>query len=280
MTFRHIISRMPCPIAKMLSANKKPTRKQRELLLREELILDAAQSMIHEHGYAYLTMDRVADAVEYSKGTIYNHFSSKEDLVCSLCCRSVTNLIDIFTRAAQYEGTTRERFSAIGIGYSLYHQLHPMDAQYIQIVKINAVRDKVSDDKLREMESVEHEITKIAIGIVHEAIECGDLPKDVAGVADSIVFGCWSMHYGALLLDQSDIPLSELGFSSTVQLLWLNTQKFLDGFGWKPLSTDIGAELSSDTKNQAGSDAIFEKLSYDLFKDEIDALNNRSKHNG
>lgn len=261
---------MPCPIYKMLSAKKQPTRKQRELLLREELILNAAQSMMHEHSYAYLTMDRVAEAVEYSKGTIYNHFSSKEDLVCSLCCRSVTNLIDIFTRAAEYKGTTRERYSAIGIGYSLYHQLHPMDAQNIQIIKINAVRDKVSDDKLREMESVEHTITKIAMSIVQEAINCGDLPSEVADVADSIVFGCWSMHYGALLLEQSDIPLTELGFSPIVQLLWLNTQKFLDGFGWKPLSND----------NQENSDATFIKLSNDLFKEEIDALNNRGKHNG
>ena len=108
------------------------------------------------------------------------------------------------------------------------------------------------------------------MGIVQEAIDCGDLPKEVADVADSIVFGCWSMHYGALLLEQSDIPLTELGFSPIVQLLWLNTQKFLDGFGWKPLSSD----------KQENSDATFKKISYDLFKEEIDALNNRGKHNG
>lgn len=267
---------MTCPTSRILSADKQPTRKQRELALREELILDTAQSMIHQHGYSHLTMDRIAEATEYSKGTIYNHFSSKEDMVCSLCCRSVTNLINIFTRATEYKGTTRERFSAIGMGYSLYHQLHPMDAQNIQIIKINAVREKVSDGKLREMESLEREITKIAIGIVHNAIDCGDLPKDVADVADSIVFGCWSMHYGALLLDQSDIPLSDLGFSPTVQLLWLNTQKFLDGFGWKPLST----EQSSDTLHPAEIDALFKKLSSDLFKNEMDALNKRRRQNG
>ena len=60
------------------------TRKQREINEREQLILSTAQSMLHQHGYNYLTMDRVAETVEYSKGTIYNHFASKEDLVCSL----------------------------------------------------------------------------------------------------------------------------------------------------------------------------------------------------
>ena len=117
------------------------SRKERELIKREELILDAAQSLLHKHGYNHLTMDRVAEIVEYSKGTIYNHFASKEDLVCSLCCRCVGNLIDIFERAYNYEGTTRERYSAIGIGYSLYQTLHPMDSQNIQTVKNNAVRE-------------------------------------------------------------------------------------------------------------------------------------------
>ena len=75
------------------------SRKQREIRQREQLILDAAQDMLHEHGYKYLTMDRIAEKVEYSKGTIYNHFASKEDLVCSLSCRCLTNLIDLFQQA-------------------------------------------------------------------------------------------------------------------------------------------------------------------------------------
>ena len=119
--------------------------------LREQLILDTAQNMLHEHGYVQLTMERIAEAVEYSKGTIYNHFSSKEDLVCSLCCRCVSNLIDLFKRAYDYPGSTRERFSAIGIAYTLYHQLNPLDAQNIQVVKTNAVREKLSDEKLQEI---------------------------------------------------------------------------------------------------------------------------------
>lgn len=229
------------------------TRKQRELKAREELILDAAQGMLHQHGYNYLTMERIAETVEYSKGTIYNHFASKEDLVCSLCCRCITNLIDLFDRAAQYQGTTRERFSAIGIAYSLYHQLHPLDSQNIQTVKNNAIREKVSNEKLIEMESLERKITTIAQSIVQQAIDSGDLDKKYQQHVSNIVFGFWSMHYGALLLDQSGIPLDQLGFNSVVQMLWTNTNIFLDGYQWQPVS---------DTTDPA---KLFEKLSSALF---------------
>ena len=233
------------------------TRKQREMLEREELILTTAQTILHQHGYNHLTMDRVADTVEYSKGTIYNHFSSKEDLVCSLCCRCIINLIDVFERAYNFDGSTRERYSAIGIGYSLYHQLHPMDSQNIQIVKNHAVREKISEEKLVEIDSLEQRATKIAQSIVQEAIDCGDLDKKHQDHISTIVFGLWSMHYGALLLDQSDIPLHKLGFSPVVKMLWHNTNIYLDGYQWQPLSTTSDSEI------------LFKKISSALFDDNI-----------
>ena len=239
------------------------SRKQRELATREALILDTAQNILHEQGYSCLTMDRIAEAVEYSKGTIYNHFSNKEDMVCSLCCRNINNLIDIFTHAAEYEGTSRERFSAMGLGYSLYHQINPLDAQNIQIIKINSIREKISQEKLIEMESLERRITEIASSVVQDAIQCGDLPSEVSDITDGIVFGYWSMLYGALLLEQSDIPLEDLGFNPGVKMLWLNTQKFLDGHNWLPLSSDTDSE------------AMFEKISSDLYANEIEMLNKR-----
>ena len=233
------------------------TRKQRELQKREALILDTAQTMLHQHGYNHLTMDRVAETVEYSKGTIYNHFASKEDLVCSLCCRYISNLIDIFQRAYNFDGSTRERYSAISIGYSLHHQLHPMDSQIVQTVKNNAVREKISEEKLAEMESLEQTAIKIAHSIVQDAVNCGDLNKKHQDHISTIVFGLWSMHYGAMLLDRSDIPLQELGFSPVVKMLWHNTNIYLDGYQWSPLST------TSD------SGKLFKKISSALFGDTI-----------
>lgn len=243
-------------------------RKQREFKQREQLILDTAQAMLHHHGYAQLTMERIAEAVEYSKGTIYNHFSSKEDLVCSLCCRCVSNLIELFKRARDYPGTTRERFSAIGIAYSLYHQLNPHDAQYIQIVKANAVREKLSEEHLRELNSLEHEITQLCMDLVNEAIAAGDISSTENHTADTIVFGFWSMLYGGALLAQSDIPLEQLGFSPAITMLWNNSQRFMDAYGWEPLCRDMDI------------DALFAKLCSALFAEEVCRLTQEENLHG
>ncbi len=63
------------------------TRKQREIRQREAYLLDVARKMLMEHGFSGLSMDRLAEATEYSKGTVYQHFSTKEDLVAALAVR-------------------------------------------------------------------------------------------------------------------------------------------------------------------------------------------------
>ena len=60
-------------------------RRERE---REEVrkkILDAARELFMTEGYERVTMRRIADAIEYSPTTIYNHFEDKDDLVNALC---------------------------------------------------------------------------------------------------------------------------------------------------------------------------------------------------
>lgn len=59
--------------------------KQREE--RETLILEAAEAVLAEKGYHETSMDEVALRVGISKGTLYHHFASKEDLILTLIQR-------------------------------------------------------------------------------------------------------------------------------------------------------------------------------------------------
>jgi len=67
-------------------------RRERE---REEVrrkILTAARDLFASEGYERITMRRIAEAIEYSATTIYNHFEDKDDLVHALCQEDFTRL--------------------------------------------------------------------------------------------------------------------------------------------------------------------------------------------
>src|SRR5258706_16317843 len=89
-------------------------RKEREKAAREELMIDHATRLLLREGYQNLNLDVLAQAVEYSKGTIYLHFSTKEDLVLAVATRIFKERADLFECVAQFQGRTRERVRAIG----------------------------------------------------------------------------------------------------------------------------------------------------------------------
>jgi len=55
-------------------------RRRREKEQRRSTILNAARKLFFEKGFKYVTVDNIAKKSELSKGSIYLHFNSKEDI--------------------------------------------------------------------------------------------------------------------------------------------------------------------------------------------------------
>ena len=242
------------------------TRKQRELFEREQLILDTAQIILQQEGLQSLTMERVAAEIEYSKGTVYNHFCSKEEIISGISCRCVSNLIEMFSRAQHYNGNHRERIAAIGIAHSLYAQLHPAELQNMQIIKSAAVREKIADNKQLQLLQLEQQITGIVLEIIRDAMNDGDIPPEQKYLPDSILFGIWTMGYGSNLLHLSGIPFEKLGMQAPLEMMWINSHKFLDSYQWKPLSNEFDIH------------ALRKKLCNELFSEEMQQLETLKQH--
>ncbi|VAW65928.1 Transcriptional regulator, AcrR family [hydrothermal vent metagenome] len=238
------------------------SRKQRELYEREQLILDTAQQILQQAGLQSLTMERVAAQIEYSKGTVYNHFSSKEEIVNAISCRCVSNLIEMFNRAKNHSGNHRERIAGISIAHSLYAQLHPAEIQNMQIIKSSAVREKISREKQIELLALEQQIIGIAQEIILDAIHDGDIPQGQPHVPDSILLGLWSMGYGSNLLHLTGIPFDQLGMHQPLEMMWINSHKLLDSYQWQPLSSEFDIYK------------LREKLQKELFPGEMQLLKN------
>lgn len=56
------------------------SRKERERKLREKSIIDAAERIFHKRGFEEASMDDISTAAEFTKRTIYQYFTGKEDL--------------------------------------------------------------------------------------------------------------------------------------------------------------------------------------------------------
>jgi AcrR family transcriptional regulator len=99
-------------------------RRERE---REEVrrkILDAAHDLFAREGYDRVTMRRIAEAIEYSPTTIYNHFEDKDDLVQSLCEENFARLLGAL-QSERPPADPVEQIRQLGLAYARFGVDYP-----------------------------------------------------------------------------------------------------------------------------------------------------------
>lgn len=87
--------------------------KERQRQERERLILQAAEELLLERGYHDTSIDDIAARVGISKGTVYLHFASKDDLVFALLGRGMRQFVATLDAILSSAGTPREKLNAV-----------------------------------------------------------------------------------------------------------------------------------------------------------------------
>jgi AcrR family transcriptional regulator len=75
----------------------------------KDAILDATDRLLARYGYRKMTVEDIASEAGIGKGTVYLHFSSKEEVVLSHIDRIVDRLRDRLKEIAGSDGTAAER---------------------------------------------------------------------------------------------------------------------------------------------------------------------------
>ena len=223
-------------------------RKGRERAAREELIVDHASRLLLRDGFQNLNLDELAKAIEYSKGTIYLHFETKEDLAVAVATRALRERADLFERAAQFKGKTRERIRAIGFACCQFAIAHRDYFNIDMMLRLPSFWEKASEER-RRLHGVQAVRTFSSMnGIVQEAVAGGDLPRNVKApdVSLSLISVTMGSHIATM---HPDIQML-CAIQDPIAALRRNQDLICDGWGWKPLlkEWDYGA---TDTRIKA-----------------------------
>ncbi|MFI5273933.1 MAG: TetR/AcrR family transcriptional regulator [Ktedonobacterales bacterium] len=87
--------------------------KERQRQEREQLILQAAEALLVEHGYHETSIDEIAARVGISKGTVYLHFASKEEMVFALLRCEMTRFQQALDDILAARGSPAEQLRAV-----------------------------------------------------------------------------------------------------------------------------------------------------------------------
>jgi AcrR family transcriptional regulator len=132
--------------------------RERRVEHTRSLLLDAAEEVFGEKGFVAATLDDIAHTAGYTKGAIYKHFSTKEDLFLAVSDRYWRRYFDNFTEvlaaatevgareldeiAERWSQLSRDRgaeHAALGHEFTLYLLRNPEVRERVAAKRLEAV---------------------------------------------------------------------------------------------------------------------------------------------
>jgi AcrR family transcriptional regulator len=171
-------------------------RKKRQKAELRETILAAARRIFAKEGADGMTMRRIAEAIEYSPGTIYLYFANREEIALVLVREGFEKLLAAFAPALGIVDPVA-RLRALGQAYiafgltdpQAYKLIFMVDAKFVSSV-LEPARGEPADDPAQRAFAV-------LAGTIAEAVAGGAFRAiDPARAAEAL----WSALHGVLSL--------------------------------------------------------------------------------
>ncbi|MBN2310468.1 MAG: TetR/AcrR family transcriptional regulator [Candidatus Hydrogenedentes bacterium] len=208
--------------------------RQRDMLEREENILQAAQGILLSEGFYDMSMARVAEKSECPRGTIYRHFASREDIVVALACRAWTECLRMLRRGAEYPGPSRARMAGAAEGFALFYRLYP--DQFAMLDKANhTVREKASLHRIESLRHAEAASADIVRSLLADAVRAGELRTTEFDI-EEVVFAISALATGGFGLHQSGFVGEAVVVGDVIEKTWWAFNMLADAYGWRPLT--------------------------------------------
>lgn len=219
------------------------SRKDRERKAREELIVEHATRLLITQGFQGFSLDDLAKSIEYSKGTIYLHFESKEDLALAVTTAALKERADLFERASRFQGKSRERARAIGFACCHFMVAHPDFFSIEMMMKSHSFWDKASEARRQANFMQAGRTFRAMMEVVYAGFESGDLPRDRMS-AEHIGVAMASVTVGSHIMSQ--VPEMRLlaGIDDSIRIVRQNQDLLLDGMNWTPLLHEFDYEAT------------------------------------
>jgi AcrR family transcriptional regulator len=186
-----------------------------ELKARHRLaILDAADALIRERGKPRFSVDELAERANVARRTIFNHFSSLDDVILTTCTRVLSTVVDEF----------RETAAALPVGDGSRASLFNEITASLRAIDLPSVVSYLwgvlaeEGDAGRSANAVQQVFTRTSEQLAVEmAARSSELEEfDVAILVSSLMNGIavvsryWMLETGATLDDTSRARWDEL----------------------------------------------------------------------
>jgi AcrR family transcriptional regulator len=165
----------------------KSSVKQKEV---RDAILDATDSLLSRYGYKKMTIDDLAKEVGIGKGSVYLHFTSKEEIVLSHVDRIIEQLKGKLSAIAK----SHEKPEARLRNMLRMRVLHRFESVQHYTQNLNDLLSSIRPNFLARRELYFEQEARIFASVVEDGQQSGDFAAgDAAEIAESMILATNSL---------------------------------------------------------------------------------------
>ncbi|AYW45533.1 TetR/AcrR family transcriptional regulator [Tetragenococcus koreensis] len=189
--------------------------KEKKFQLRNQKILTTAEKLLKEKGYYRFKISDISEELEIAKGTIYNHYVSKEDLLFAVIYPKLQHLKDALQKIPHSDLFFKQQLQqAVQIVLeSDYHQFLKLTYSDMAVL----FQEKNQTEMTTVQEEIIHAFEKILVvgsneGILREDLSLSFLSHQILLLLDPLL--------NSLLVDSGKMKKEEFTRQTTELLLY------------------------------------------------------------
>jgi AcrR family transcriptional regulator len=166
-----------------------PSRRDREKLLRESEIVNAAEMIFSKKGFEKASMDEIAKVSEFTKRTLYKYFINKEDLFFAVIKKCFEKLFTYMESGMKSGKTGYDKIKQGILAYYRFYKKHPDKFKLMNYIGFVKQEAKKSPNYKSFLEFDDFLFKKV-MKIIGEGKADGSIRKDLdtTNLTYSIVF--------------------------------------------------------------------------------------------
>lgn len=223
-------------------------RRSREKEARRQSILDAAREVFLQWGMSASTMDQIAERAELSKGALYLHFRSKQELCLALLVDVSRSLVEVLKASHDPTLPPLTQLERLIDAYYGFYLGRPESFRLLFVMEHPPYRD---DDALRvEWTSLGREALELLASVIERGIAQGFIQKSDPWMT---AIALWTAVTGVIVLPVQEIRSGFVGKVPHADLVKSTLEIF-----WRGIRSDAAAEAitpAAASKRAIRSDA-------------------------
>lgn len=158
---------------------------------RRQQILKAAEEVLAINSLESFTMDKVMKQAGVAKGTIYNYFKNKDEILAVLSSKALELLLSIFKEETAKHTHAVEKLHALCMGCYKFYSSNKTSFNLISYME----RPEFDID-MKDYLRISEQLQKFCESIVIEGQSKGEIRKDIDPQATQLV--CWAASVGVV----------------------------------------------------------------------------------